>query len=72
MRWFGWFRHKTPKPPQICQCGHEKCYHIMGSYGCWKDVSDDRLCRCAHYTEIPAKMKTNDELEQLRKMAGIR
>jgi len=65
----------APKPPRLnmCQCGHEACFHLSFG-GCWKrqNVLGD-LCSCTHF--VPDEQRTHDkdkEVNELRRMSGFK
>lgn len=62
---------KTPPPPNTCQCGHLRCYHIQGIGGCfYGHVGPHIDCECMVYIE--ASTRETRELEELRRMAGMK
>jgi hypothetical protein len=74
-RLLSWLFGPKPAPQsQICQCGHEKCYHAAGIYGCWhapsSALSQFALCPCAYYVEIENPPEAR-ELDELRQIAGL-
>ncbi len=62
-----WLGRRSARPNDqagICQCGHARCYH--GASLC-----TILSCRCARYVADSQRQVIEDELEQLRRMAGL-
>ena len=74
MRWFGWFRwFRRELKPGKCECGHLRSCHKKGRDQCsvafgWTP-GGIAIAQCACLIYIPAA--ATDDLERLRKMAGI-
>lgn len=76
MRWFGWLRNSSKAQDSVpCQCGHLRCYHSNGAYGCHVGVIGRTFegkecwaeCQCAHYIPSQAQAKEIEILERMMK-----
>ena len=70
-----WFRPKLT--PDICQCGHGRCFHFRGWGSCNEMIHHPAfengiiMCRCAWFIAAEDATKT-EELAELKKMVGLK
>lgn len=67
-RLFRWLIYGELKPG-LCECSHYRCAHIIGFKQCTAAV-DGASCACEVY--IPKNSNVDEELDQLRKMSGVK
>lgn len=69
MRWLRRILGLEELKPGKCQCGHLRCSHKDGKRQC---VVETQTWKCACQIYIPEHSVEEKELDQLRKMAGIK
>jgi hypothetical protein len=66
------FRKEPPLEPGECQCGHLRCAHANGTGRCAITPAPFIQCGCQHFIMESNKTVVEDELTQLRKIAGLK
>jgi hypothetical protein len=65
-----WFWRKKVLKPGVCECGHLRSSHVGGSKRC--KINLEYRCACDIYIPATPEVGPDLEVEQLRKMTGLK